>query len=278
MKEDTCVPKIKFVDFTYVDKEYHEKHSQYLHSHRNRLELLYIHEGSGLYYVDKHEYVVNAGNLVICNAGVTHGESPLRKNQMISLCCAVDGVKLEGLPDNCIIKNDQNPVLYFQNGTIGHIMMAMCGINAQSETIGNTFDYLANSLFELVMYRLRGREQIVNGKKKKQGEFITEIIDYLDKNYAEAITLESIAERFHISQSAFSRFFKAEVGISPIKYILCRRIGEAQSMLMHTNLSLGEIGSRVGYYDSSHFSAAFKKNTGLTPSKYRDNFIKKTAK
>lgn len=267
--------KCRFVDATFVNKEYHEKHAHYIHSHKDVLELFYVIEGNGLYYVDKHEYIVNAGNMVICNAGITHGENPLRNNQMISYCCVVDNIKLNSLSENTIIAKDQNPVLYFSGSEVGNIMQAIYNIFLKSgEKNIKICNILANALLELVFVRLSERDNITEWNKRKQGDFVNEIIDYLDKNYAEPITLEEVADRFYMSQSTFSRFFKQETGMGPLKYLLSRRIGEAQSYLMNTDLSIGEVGSLVGYYDSSHFSSVFRKHTGLTPSQYRNNFLR----
>ncbi len=275
MKEGMSYPDARFVNMVHVDEVYHEQHSHYLHSHRSILELLYILEGQGFYYVNKREYIVNAGNLVICNAGVTHGESPLRRNKMRSMCCVLKNVQMDNLPENVICDVKQNPVLYFPGGEAEHLMKAMDSIFKQlGRESKPVFDKVPNVLLEIICHRLARREQQISWSQDNQGEFIGEIMTYLDKNYAENLTLEDISERFHISQSAFSRFFKETVGISPIQYILCRRIGEAQSMLVNTNKSLNEIGSSVGYYDSCHFSSAFKRHTGLTPSQYRKNFPK----
>ena len=277
MEKTTEVLTGRFVDSTFVNETYHEKHAHYLHSHRDKLELLYIIEGNGLYYVNKHEYIVNAGNMVICNAGITHGESPLRNNRMISYCCVLDQVNAEGMPANTLTAVEQNPILYFPGNEVGYVMQAIHGIYAKSDEGGvdnRTCNLLANALLDIVYKRILEMSRITEWSARKQGEFISEIMDYLDKNYAEPITLESVAERFHMSQSAFSRFFKEEAGISPLKYLLCRRLGEAQSLLMNTDLSIGEVGSMVGYYDSSHFSATFRKHTGLTPSQYRNHFLR----
>ncbi|MGN1030624.1 MAG: helix-turn-helix domain-containing protein, partial [Butyricicoccaceae bacterium] len=66
--------------------------------------------------------------------------------------------------------------------------------------------------------------------------------------------------------------FKAATGLSPMKYVAQRRIGEAQNLLMNTNISIGEIGERLGFSDSCHFSSTFKRYIGVTPTQYRNHF------
>lgn len=263
-----------FTDTIYVDIKYHEQHPHYIHKHNNRLELLYINEGNGQYYVRDREYIVQAGNLVICNSGVMHGEVPNRNNSMQSYCCLINDLHIENLQENTLFSGDHNPVLYFQDGAVGNLIKSLHEFNNSDERDFEICTMLANALLNIVYNRIKKRENIIAYNKKNNEEFAQELMKYMDANYAEPITLEDIANEFHISQSALSRFFKNEVGISPMKYITYRRIGEAQNLLENTNLSLGEIGSRLSFYDSSHFSSVFKKNVGVTPSQYRINFLK----
>ena len=54
-----------------------------------------------------------------------------------------------------------------------------------------------------------------------------------------------------------------------------RRIGEAQELLMNTNLSIAEVADRLGYSSVCHFNAMFKKNVGMPPGKFRQSFQSK---
>ncbi|MBR0288235.1 MAG: helix-turn-helix domain-containing protein, partial [Selenomonadaceae bacterium] len=65
---------------------------------------------------------------------------------------------------------------------------------------------------------------------------------------------------------------KKETGLSPIQYMMQRRIGEAQSLLVETSLPIQEIEFRLGFNDSAHFSKMFKKHVGVTPKEYRKHF------
>ena len=101
---------------------------------------------------------------------------------------------------------------------------------------------------------------------------INQITDYLNEHYAEALTLSQISEKFFISTSHLSHVFKNETGLSPIQYMMQRRIGEAQSLLVETSLTIQQIEERLGFTDSAHFSKMFKKCVGVTPKEYRKHF------
>ena len=90
----------------------------------------------------------------------------------------------------------------------------------------------------------------------------------------ESLQLPELGERFHISHYYLSRLFKAETGLSPMKYVMYRKIGESQNLLMNTELPIGTISDRMGFLDNCHFSTTFKKYIGLTPTQYRQHFQK----
>ena len=92
---------------------------------------------------------------------------------------------------------------------------------------------------------------------------------YIDKNYNENISLKSIAEAVNANQYYLSHIFKEETGFSPMQYVTRRRIGEAQNLLINTQLSITEIAANVGYNNSNYFQNVFKKIVGYTPGSYR---------
>jgi transcriptional regulator GlxA family with amidase domain len=72
-----------------------------------------------------------------------------------------------------------------------------------------------------------------------------------------------------------SHTFKETTGYSPIQYIMRRRIGEAQTLLITTNHSITMVANIVGYDNSSYFNKIFTKNVGMTPKRYRECYTKK---
>ena len=83
----------------------------------------------------------------------------------------------------------------------------------------------------------------------------------------EPITLHSMGEALHISSYYLSHVFKQMSGYSPVQYLLRRRIGEAQTLLITTELSVTRIAEMVGYDSSSYFNLQFTKNVGMPPAR-----------
>lgn len=92
---------------------------------------------------------------------------------------------------------------------------------------------------------------------------------YIARHYGEPITLESIAESAHVNKSECLRCFKASLQTAPYQYLTEYRLSRAAEFLRATDDPIGEIASRVGYPQTSHFGKAFREKTGVSPSEYR---------
>ena len=96
------------------------------------------------------------------------------------------------------------------------------------------------------------------------------VVEYIHDNLAEDLTLKSMSELAAMSGYHFSRAFKAETGKSPLQYVIAERIAMAQVLLKTTTLTVSEICFQTGYNDLSRFGQHFKRATGTTPSKFRE--------
>lgn len=93
--------------------------------------------------------------------------------------------------------------------------------------------------------------------------------DAADRNYAEALDLDALAERAGVSKYHFLRSFTAEYGVTPMKYLTRRRIERAQDLLRATNLTVTEVCHVVGFSSLGSFSARFRELVGFSPSAYQ---------
>ena len=87
------------------------------------------------------------------------------------------------------------------------------------------------------------------------------------------LTLKSLAAASYLSPFHFARLFKKLTGASPHNYLAGIRAARAQLLLADTDLSVTEIGARVGYLSGSHFTKAFRVATGTTPREFRKGLI-----
>jgi AraC family transcriptional regulator len=97
-------------------------------------------------------------------------------------------------------------------------------------------------------------------------------VDYMDLNLSKPLSLENIARKACLSKFHFCREFKKYIGISPIQFMMHRRICQATILLQSRELSISSVAVRSGFNDQSEFTKWFKKATGFTPSWYRKSF------
>lgn len=98
---------------------------------------------------------------------------------------------------------------------------------------------------------------------------IAAAITYISSNYGKPISVKFLAGLCCMSTASLRRKFQLALHVSPLDYLHQVRIGNAISMLTLENLSVMEIGSRVGYNSPSSFNRQFLKITGKTPTQYR---------
>ena len=98
---------------------------------------------------------------------------------------------------------------------------------------------------------------------------IAKVCEYIEKNYANQITLSDAASLVNMSDSAFSHFFKKKTNSSFKDYLTNIRIGQACQLLAKTTHSVAEICFECGFNNLSNFIRIFKKRKGNTPSEYR---------
>ena len=119
------------------------------------------------------------------------------------------------------------------------------------------------------------RENSGISQEKVEEEHIlgSRIKDFIDEHYHDPISLQDIGVALNISPYYLSHVFKDMSGYSPIQYLLRRRLGEAQTLLISTDLPIIEIALMTGFETQNYFNAQFTKNVGISPKRYRDNYV-----
>jgi AraC family transcriptional regulator, regulatory protein of adaptative response / methylphosphotriester-DNA alkyltransferase methyltransferase len=96
------------------------------------------------------------------------------------------------------------------------------------------------------------------------------VLERIENQYQEPITLATLAHMFHISPYHLHRTFKRIVGTTPAEYLRTVRMKAAKRMLEETDKSIAEIAITVGFPNAAHFSTVFQRHYGMVPSAYRN--------
>jgi AraC family transcriptional regulator len=94
------------------------------------------------------------------------------------------------------------------------------------------------------------------------------VVAYIEEHLAEPISLATLAQLVRLSSYYFCRAFKQSFGVPPHRYHSSRRIEHAKTLLAKPAPSVTDIGFTMGFSQTSSFTAAFRKATGLTPTAY----------
>jgi AraC family transcriptional regulator len=95
------------------------------------------------------------------------------------------------------------------------------------------------------------------------------VMEFIEEHLAEEISLAALAELADLSLFHFARAFTQSFGVPPHRYHMARRMDLARRMLQKPALSVTEIGIQIGFRETSSFTRAFRRFTGLTPTEYR---------
>jgi AraC family transcriptional regulator len=103
-------------------------------------------------------------------------------------------------------------------------------------------------------------------------------IELMHTQIDQDLTLRALAAASYLSPFHFARLFKKLTGASPHNYLAGIRATKAQLLLAETDLSVTEVGARVGYLSGSHFTKAFRLATGATPREFRKSLVSRNSR
>ncbi|KGQ71611.1 hypothetical protein A1D23_06570 [Chelonobacter oris] len=267
--ENGTLPQLLYLCNTETMQEYFPR---LMHKHDDRVEIVFIVKGKGSHLIGNEKYQTKAGDILIFNQGVLHDEVAEIGSDMTVYCCGINGLKIKGKKQNCLLDLEYPAVL--QSGqyaprinTILDIMDTQIKHNLHAGT--EICRYLLAALITIIL-------QLPQKNIKMQNNtlvLIRQVKQYIDSHYWEAISLSAVAQQFNINPYYLSHLFKRNTGFSLIQYTLRRRIGEAQSLLINTGYSVTQIATLVGYDNINYFSTVFTKMIGISPSAYRTYWI-----
>ncbi|HEY0791804.1 MAG TPA: helix-turn-helix transcriptional regulator, partial [Chthoniobacterales bacterium] len=109
---------------------------------------------------------------------------------------------------------------------------------------------------------------VATGRSADRERF-QELQNWVDARLDQAIALEAMAAHVGMNPYQLVRAFRRWRQTSPYQFVLTRRLAVAKELLCSTDLSLGEIAYRTGFYDQSHLARHFKSSVGTNPRRYR---------
>ncbi|WP_113672241.1 helix-turn-helix domain-containing protein [Vallitalea guaymasensis] len=230
----------------------------------------FICDGEGFVEIDGKKYFPTGGDLILLPAGKKVSFGTINDNTYLKYWCHFDA-KI----------GDSNLFDYVQLPYVVAVQDYHHVIKLYKKLLGY-YDHadlpalfmIKSLLIELIALYIReaNKDSDCDVPTLCFNEKISFILHYIEKNISRPLSNQILAEKLNFHPGHFIRFFKASLGISPMKYILRLRMKQAEFLLLSSYLSISEIGERVGYANVYHFSKAFKQYVGYSPSEYRQHF------
>ena len=240
------------------------------------MEIFFITNGKGEFQLDDKMVKVNQWDLIIINPNCLHTEkSSLDENPLEYIVLGIDNFSLNFSEIKHIFDDKGNNQLYkilnFSNNS-SYILNHLNCLIQEIELKDYIYETACKSMLSLFIINvLRNDPSMLLMQKPKQNLNLecVKVKNYIDTHYAHNITLDHLSDISYMNKYNLVHTFSKQIGISPIAYLINKRIDEAKSLLTTTNYSIRDIASIVGFGNSSYFSQIFKKETGVSPKAYK---------
>lgn len=235
------------------------------------VELFYVMDGSGSFWFEGEEYPVEKDDFVIVNAGISHTEisSPSMPLEYVTIGMEGQSFALEGKKD-CMTFNckDKRQDLVF-------LLTAML---SEMEEKSRDYEVVCQNLLEILVIWLARRMNFAleDAPRIQVNKECIKIKRYIEANYTQNITLDSLAEISHLNKYYMAHAFTLHCGCSPIQYLCQTRIKASKALLANTDYSITEVARYSGFSSQSYFAQSFLKSCGQTASAYRKSCKEKT--
>ena len=253
----------------------------YMHTHVDFAELTLITDGSARHVVGGDSYPISSGEVFVIHQRVVHGYEETDKLRLYNI---MFDPRL--LPDSDISESAGFKALFSPERASRSFSSHLSLDSRDLESVAHLFRRIYREYSEkrvgwktavqgdflkltVVLSRLYDFDRV---KGDHGMEKIAGAAAYIERNYAENISVAKLAEMSNYSVRQFIRLFKKAFGCIPTEYIANLRMQKARELLRGKAASITDIALFCGYGDSNYFSRIFRKYNGMTPSEYRARF------
>ncbi|MCR4587322.1 MAG: AraC family transcriptional regulator [Lachnospiraceae bacterium] len=253
------------------------------HEHFDLLdyELMVVTEGTLYMSYDGDQYTVNEGEYLLLHPTDQYRDGFKRAySSFYWLHFTPDLKSLPIFAEDPIAPEDVRT--YFtlpQQGKLQRPERIVVMMKQLQDIVKNNYPMLAiNAATTCIITELYGQIVTDSGPSEKpadQKQIYLDIIDYIQLNINRNVTLSEIAMNFGYNPKYLSHLFAKIRGIPLKQFILQQKIDAANFLLADGDKTVTEISRELGFSDSHNFCRTYKKNTGLTPSEYRNAYSKR---
>ena len=229
-------------------------------------EIYYLKSGKCNYFIHNKSFTVEEGDILVIPAGIIH-KSQYADNNYTRLLINCSKYYIP----SSIFNSLQDIMYVYHNDDIRPKIDELFSIIQKDYENPDDFasDSLRAHMHTLFLLMIRNPNQ--KRTEFVKNAYIEQAVDFIQKNFANEITLSDVAKLCSVSPEHMSRTFKKETGFGFSEYLTHIRLKNAESLLKNTALSITEVAYQCGFCDSNYFSVIFKRNFGITPRSMRNS-------
>ncbi|MCF6332447.1 MAG: AraC family transcriptional regulator [Draconibacterium sp.] len=251
---------------------------KYPHRH-DFFEVLYLLKGSGFHVIDGNKYEINPPSVFFMSPGQAHKIEFSNDIEGYIFIFTEDFYLINQSNQNRLIEfpffftirqdnpplilNDQEDVLFLESLFKKGIMGAEKGDDYSIELLRSILDLILTS--SATLYKTD--EKMLN--KGKGHIVVKKFFQLIEDNYHKNLTVSEYANQLAITPNHLTQTVNNLTGKTSSQIIKAKQVLEIKRLLVHSNLSVTEIATRLNFPDQSYFSKFFKRETGKSPLQYR---------
>jgi AraC family transcriptional regulator len=230
------------------------------------LEIAWVERGGAGYQAGRSEYELGAGPLMVVPPTTEHATT--FASGLVACSVHVNAEVAYDIAASLGAPLASEPLLVCDAMTVMTVvsLARMIEGEARREAPGGQqlmVDALVEAMLVAVLRQLRGRgrDERVSGDPR-----IARAVELVHARFCEALTIADLAQAAGMSRYHFSRRFRAELGVSPYRFVQQVRIQRARELLRSQQRSVTQVALAVGFTDLARFAIAFRAQVGMLPS------------
>lgn len=222
----------------------------------------YIVSGKGHVTVGDKSFTAVAGDTYFLPAGLRHSYRSDKKDPWEKIWVNLSGEMVDRLASLYRVDN----VFHFPSLDTSDLLLKYqyYASHPNTEHPVEKYSSLLTSLFCRMSNHLYAKTEVPMSPLRR-------MLDYIDQHETDTIRIEQLADACEKSTSQVERIFRAQMGVSPYRYILDRKLELAKQLLRETGMSVRDVANYLSFDDEFYFSGLFRRKVGVSPSQYRKN-------
>lgn len=261
-KPQSFDPRQKMNNFTFEVFYYKDpKMSEVEVHHHDFYEVYNLLAGDVSYWVDGKVYHLRPGDILLISPMELHRPLVEPGSQYERFVLWINKNYLESLPGSQLLAQCfSGPSNHMRGSTVTPLLSNL--VTEQYSDLFGSAIYAQGLLLQLLVEL--NRLSPIGLQKAERTALIAEVLDYIGMNFSDDLSLDTLANMFHVSKYHLSHEFKKETGTSLYHYITLKRLAAARQLLMK-GTAPGDVYTSCGFRDYTAFYKAFKAEYGTSP-------------